>query len=632
MRGVRPHPRTRTGRIRDRSKDERSRGGGSATPGGSARRIGSRCARAAGSGGCARISSGARRLDSVPRPPPPRASRRSSLAFPGAPTSRFAALPPAYADQIRFSIVHHTAGQNDYSRARQPRSSRRSSSTTSGRTAGTTSATTSSSTASARSTRAASEARSETSSALTRKGSTPARSESPCSGRTGARRRPAAAQEAIATLVSWRLDLAHVDPTAALTFVSGGSNRFPGGRAGASAWRVRTPGHRVHGVSRQPALRATQQPCDRGGSDRLAEDLRATRRVGRRIRPLPGEALVEPALGGRRHGCREGRGRARRAAQARRSTGRGTRPSSPRGPLHVDDPERIRASGDRSAARRRRDACRLAIQALAASPEAITPNGDGQGDAAVVSFRLTASANVTVEVVDDIRSDRRNGRRPSLDAAPASTRSPSTATTLLDGTYDVVVRARTPAGLEVEKTIPLRVSRTLGLGLGDSGPLLAQRGRSERQPADRLLADGRGRRQHPHPARRPLGREPAHGELRGGCPQPSSGTGHERQGVCGTARTRRSSRSSDVAVGPLSVAVPFTSDTTAPRVRLLPDPRSPRGRQRAGHALSHDRRRPQGARGEEGRNRPRSRGAAQPGESGSSPGMPPETRARRPFA
>ena len=38
-----------------------------------------------------------------------------------------------------------------------------------------------------------------------------------------------AAQEAIAQLLAWRLDLAHADPTAALTFVSGGSNRFPSG-------------------------------------------------------------------------------------------------------------------------------------------------------------------------------------------------------------------------------------------------------------------------------------------------------------------------------------------------------------------------------------------------------------------
>ena len=39
----------------------------------------------------------------------------------------------------------------------------------------------------------------------------------------------AAAQDAIARLIAWRLDLAHVDPTAFLTFISGGSDRYASG-------------------------------------------------------------------------------------------------------------------------------------------------------------------------------------------------------------------------------------------------------------------------------------------------------------------------------------------------------------------------------------------------------------------
>ena len=39
----------------------------------------------------------------------------------------------------------------------------------------------------------------------------------------------AAAQDAIARLIAWRLELAHVDPTAFLTFISGGSERYPSG-------------------------------------------------------------------------------------------------------------------------------------------------------------------------------------------------------------------------------------------------------------------------------------------------------------------------------------------------------------------------------------------------------------------
>jgi hypothetical protein len=39
----------------------------------------------------------------------------------------------------------------------------------------------------------------------------------------------AAAQDAIARLIAWRLDLAHVDPTSFLTFISGGSERYANG-------------------------------------------------------------------------------------------------------------------------------------------------------------------------------------------------------------------------------------------------------------------------------------------------------------------------------------------------------------------------------------------------------------------
>ena len=45
-------------------------------------------------------------------------------------------------------------------------------------------------------------------------------------GTYGSTEPSAAAQDAIARLIAWRLDLAHVDPTSTLTFVSGGSERY----------------------------------------------------------------------------------------------------------------------------------------------------------------------------------------------------------------------------------------------------------------------------------------------------------------------------------------------------------------------------------------------------------------------
>ena len=104
----------------------------------------------------------------------------------------------------------------------------------------------------------------------------------------------------------------------------------------------------------------------------------------------------------------------------------------------------------------------FAIQDVVTTPQSVTPNGDGQGDSTVVSYRLTASANVTVEVVDaagisvativDRVWTRAGAHAATIDASP-----------LPDGAYDVVVSARSPAGLELETIVPLLVSRTLGL-------------------------------------------------------------------------------------------------------------------------------------------------------------------------
>ena len=129
---------------------------------------------------------------------------------------------------------------------------------------------------------------------------------------------------------------------------------LPERRSRASARGVGTQGHGLHGMSGEPAVRAPQRAGDVRRADRLAEDLRAARRVGRRVRPLPRKALVRSALGGRRQGCRERRSCAwsRRGNHGRLDLGLDPRPG---GPLHVVAPERLRATGDRTAANRGRE-------------------------------------------------------------------------------------------------------------------------------------------------------------------------------------------------------------------------------------------------------------------------------------
>ena len=102
------------------------------------------------------------------------------------------------------------------------------------------------------------------------------------------------------------------------------------------------------------------------------------------------------------------------------------------------------------------------LEDVSAEPEAISPNGDGQADTSVVSYRLTAPMNVTVEVTDAI-----GGVVATL--VDRVWTQAGTHTVLVDGTglpdgdYNVVLTARTPAGVEVRRLVPLTVNRTLGL-------------------------------------------------------------------------------------------------------------------------------------------------------------------------
>jgi hypothetical protein len=92
----------------------------------------------------------------------------------------------------------------------------------------------------------------------------------------------------------------------------------------------------------------------------------------------------------------------------------------------------------------------------------VSPNGDGQGDTALVGFTLTAPANVSVDVYDagqnlvlPVLADLRLlAGRQTVIVDPS---------TLADGTYTVAVRARGDDGGEVESFVQLSVSRLLGL-------------------------------------------------------------------------------------------------------------------------------------------------------------------------
>jgi hypothetical protein len=269
-----------------------------------------------------------------------------------------------------------------------------------------------------------------------------------------------AAQDAVARLLAWRLDLAHLDPLGLLTVISGGSERFA---SGLPVLLRTVSGHRDTGFtecpgsafySRLDALAATAARI--GGlkiyDPRAEVDDGAVLFQARLSAAAAWSVVIADATG----------------VEVARGSGTGTTidwlwsTAAVPGGRYVWT---IRAGPARPASGKvtlEGTSVPLAIESVSAEPETITPNGDGQAESSLVTFRLTAPANVTVEVTDSLGAvvstvvDRvwtRAGEHSAL----------IDGTVLPDGGYLVTVTARTAAGLEVTAAVPLTVTRTLGL-------------------------------------------------------------------------------------------------------------------------------------------------------------------------
>ena len=269
-----------------------------------------------------------------------------------------------------------------------------------------------------------------------------------------------AAQDAIARLIAWRLDVAHVDPTAFLTFISGGSDRYP---SGVPVLLNGVSGHRDTGFTACPGdllyarLGAIAAAARSVGGLKIFEPKASVSGSSIRVRgrlsqpqswtvAFKGASGTEVARGGGTGATVdwtwESAGAPAGSYTWAISAG-AARPAS----------GTLRAGGGSAP---------LAIGTLVAEPEAISPNGDGQADATTLTYSLSAPANVTIEITDAIGGvvstvvDRvwTGAGQHTLDLDGAA---------LSDGTYNVVVTAGTATGFSVQKLIPLSVNRTLGL-------------------------------------------------------------------------------------------------------------------------------------------------------------------------
>ena len=268
-----------------------------------------------------------------------------------------------------------------------------------------------------------------------------------------------AAQDALARLLAWRLDLAHVDPTGFVTVISGGSERYA---SGLPVLLRSVSGHRDTGFTECPGnllyarLNDIARAANAIGLPKVYEPRadvsgRVLRIRARLSSPLAWTASVADATG----------------AEVAAGAGTGaavdwTWDATSAPPGRYTWAVRAGAARPATGSARIGGAEAPSLEDVFAEPEAISPNGDGQADVSVVSYRITVAMNVTVEVVDAI-----GGVVATLVDrvwTPAGTHTVDVdGTRLADGTYGVVVTARTAAGGELRKVVPLTVSRTLGL-------------------------------------------------------------------------------------------------------------------------------------------------------------------------
>ncbi|MEN3310707.1 MAG: hypothetical protein V7645_36 [Actinomycetota bacterium] len=275
-------------------------------------------------------------------------------------------------------------------------------------------------------------------------------------GTYGSSAPPAVARTALAKLLAWRLDVAHVDPKSNLTWVSGGNARFA---SGTPVFIRAVSGHRDTGFTTCPGaalysqLDAIARQAESDGLPKLyAPSARGA--VGGQVRfrarlsqLLPWTVTVADATG------------------AVVASGTGTSqdvdwtwdaatavPGSYSWTIGAGD-DVLPASGTIGA-----KAVVLAINSATALPRTITPNGDGQTDSSQISYSLSAPASVTATLRgpegQDLSILFSQARRPGKQSFRF------TAAGVGDGRYEIVLSA-SDGRTTVTSVVPVLVDRTV---------------------------------------------------------------------------------------------------------------------------------------------------------------------------
>jgi hypothetical protein len=275
-------------------------------------------------------------------------------------------------------------------------------------------------------------------------------------GTYGSAAPPAAAQTALANLLTWRLDVAHVDPLGTLTWPSSGNPRFP---LGTPVFLRAISGHRDTGFTSCPGnalyarLAAIASQVAASGLPKLyspsaAGEIGGLVRFRARLSDVRAWTVTVSAADGAVVASGSGT-----SAAIDWTWDAATVPKA-RYTWSIAARAGVRpATGFVGAA-----PVPLTLTKPAATPASISPNGDGQQDTSTITYTLSASATVTAVLrspdgrqLATLFSDRRGpGKRTftfSADGVP-------------DGRYEIVITA-TDGKTTVTKVVAVVVDRTV---------------------------------------------------------------------------------------------------------------------------------------------------------------------------
>jgi hypothetical protein len=267
----------------------------------------------------------------------------------------------------------------------------------------------------------------------------------------------AAALTAIANLLAWRLDVGHVDPLARLSWISGGNARFP---SGTPVPLAAIAGHRDTGPTTCPGNALYRQLPT----------------IARRVAEIGLPKLYDPIVTGRPGELVRFRARLSALrpwsvtvtdeAGAPVAVGRGegttvdwtwdaTAYPAARYSYTIEAGADMRPATGLVGQR----ATSLTLTGARATPRTFTPNGDSLADSTTVAYTISLAANVTATLRDVsgvtlatlFSEDKRAGRHTFRFSAQG----------IPDGRYTIVITARSPNAREVRSEVAIVIDRTL---------------------------------------------------------------------------------------------------------------------------------------------------------------------------